>query len=91
MRYLKVIWNHDSPSDPVLLYSEIDANGWERRKVEVFADGKTGYADSMSNSLSTKLSLIRVPSIDEIAMDQQFSPSEISGQEFEEAWRRAKP
>ncbi|MBY0262727.1 MAG: hypothetical protein K2Q20_10310 [Phycisphaerales bacterium] len=28
-----------------MIYSELDHDLWERRKVEVFADGRKGYAD----------------------------------------------
>jgi hypothetical protein len=34
MKYLKVVWVHDLPGEPVLLYSEVDDEGWEIRKVE---------------------------------------------------------
>ena len=44
MKYLKVRWIHESATDPVELYSEIDDQGWEVRKVEVFPNGTMGFA-----------------------------------------------
>jgi len=42
MTYLKVKWIHSHPDAPVLLYSELDRERWEVRKVEVFRDGSLG-------------------------------------------------
>jgi hypothetical protein len=39
MNYIKVKWNHALPDEPVWFYSELDAERWETRKVEIFADG----------------------------------------------------
>ncbi len=44
MRYLRVQWLHSHPDEPVTLYSELDDEGWEVRKVEIFADGHIGFA-----------------------------------------------
>ncbi len=51
--YIKVRWLHTSPDDPVLLYSELDAERWEQRKVDIFADGRTGFADAAEQSGDT--------------------------------------
>lgn len=89
MRYIKVVWNHSLPAEPVLLYSELDDNGWELRKVEQFRDGKLGYADSDVKIGSTRLSIEALPSLSEIARQSQFIPLEISREEFEAIWRQA--
>jgi hypothetical protein len=34
MSYLKVKWNRSFPDEPMLLYSELDRERWEVRKVE---------------------------------------------------------
>ena len=44
MIYLKVKWNHSFSDEPVLLYSELDRERWEVRKVEVFPGGRMAYA-----------------------------------------------
>ncbi|MCB1549208.1 MAG: hypothetical protein KDJ41_15435 [Hyphomicrobiaceae bacterium] len=90
MRYLRVIWRHAFPAEPVLLYSEVDEEGWERRKLEIFADGRVGFADSAEQNLSTFLSETQIPSNDEIASDAQFVPSEIGKEEFERVWAQRR-
>jgi hypothetical protein len=86
--YLKVIWHHDFADEPVVLYSEIDDDGVETRKVEVYRDGRHDYADRTRSMGATVLSEKRMPSIDEIAAQSEFSPSTIDPSEFESVWRR---
>jgi hypothetical protein len=57
MKYLLVQWIHSFPDEPVTLYSELDDDRWERRKIEVFRDGSVGFADSRRQSRTTKLSI----------------------------------
>jgi hypothetical protein len=90
MTYIKVKWIHSCPDDPVLLYSELDGERWEMRKVEVFADGHFGYASSTESGGSTGLGLEPVPTLPEIGSDPQFEPVEITKQEFEEVWAHAR-
>jgi hypothetical protein len=88
MIYLEVVWSHSIISEPVKLYSEIDEQLWERRKVEVYADGTAGYADAAHSTRGTKLSIEPLPSIEEIAADPQFTPREITAEDFEAVWQR---
>lgn len=87
MRYIKCEWLHGSPEYPVLLYSELDAERYETRKVEVYADGRTGYASSTSTAMGTELGECAVPEVSAINADPQFRCSEISAVEFEAVWR----
>jgi hypothetical protein len=89
MRYIKVIWNHQQPDDPVQLYGELDDESWEVRKVEVFRDGFLGYASRSESRGSTFLGLVPVPPLAEIAADPEFEPREIGKDEFDEIWLRA--
>jgi len=88
MDCIKVKWVHSHSGEPVLLYSELDKDRWETRKVEVFADGRIGFASAteMTPSTKTKLSLEPLPTLGEIASDSQFQPIEITRDEFEEVW-----
>jgi hypothetical protein len=86
MRYLHVKWTHSSANDPVELYSEVDDEDWEIRKVEVFRDGTIGYASASESTPSTVLAESRVPSLEEIAADFQFLPRPISKDQFEKVW-----
>ena len=83
MRYIHISWIHDDPDGPSELYSELDDGSWEVRKVEVFRDGRIGFAGSSESTGSTRLGLEPVPSLDEIALDPEFHPEEITRAEFE--------
>jgi len=89
MNYMKVKWIHSIPDEPVLLYSEIDDDRWELRKIEVYQDGKTGFAGPGVAHGGSKLSKEPLPSLSQIAGDPQFEPSAISQPEFEAAWDKA--
>ena len=92
MYYIKVLWNHGATDEPVWLYSEINDDCWETRKVEVFADGSMGFADITEVKGGSMLSIEPFPKTAEIAEDPQFVPIEISKAEFEDVWigRREK-
>jgi hypothetical protein len=87
--YIKVTWNHSSPDSPILLYSELDDERWETRKVEIFRTGPPGYADRTTSTGDTGLGLEPVPPLAEIAEDPEFEPCEISASEFEGIWTKA--
>jgi hypothetical protein len=44
MTYIRVKWHHNLSEEPILLFSELDAQRFETRKVEVFRDGRQAYA-----------------------------------------------
>src|SRR5436305_14495714 len=85
----KVVWRHESANDPVLLYSELDSERWELRKVEVYADGRMDRADAESRTGSTWLSVEPLPPIEEIRAQEPFEPETISAAEFEAIWQAA--
>jgi hypothetical protein len=91
MRYIKVEWLQSNPDYPVELYSEIDEEGWELRKVEIFRDCHAGFADRLEEHGTTRLSVEPLPTIEEIASDSQFRPVEISHHTFEEVWATHGP
>jgi hypothetical protein len=86
MEYIKVQWLHSHPDEPILLYSELDDARWEIRKVELFPDGSVGYASAKESAKSTRLGLVPVPPLEEIAEDPEFEPLEITKGEFEQVW-----
>jgi hypothetical protein len=87
-RYQKVLWHHDFPGEPVVLYSEI-SSGLEVRKVEIFRDGRRDYADTAHSTGTTMLGLVLTPTIAEINQDPEFSATTLTASEFEQAWQRA--
>ncbi|WP_203822933.1 DUF6881 domain-containing protein [Paractinoplanes ferrugineus] len=74
MRYWKVRWLHDLPDEPVELYSEIDEDDYERRKVEIYRDGHADYAGPTVATGSTMLSEVPVGTFEDIALLDDFEP-----------------
>jgi hypothetical protein len=89
MDYLKVRWIHENRNDPVILLSELDADRYEVRKVEVFADGRLGFADADRSSDGTELGEKPVPAASHIAADHQFIVETFDAEGFERAWLAA--
>jgi len=86
MTYLRVKWFHQFTDEPVLLFSELDAQRFEVRKVEVFRDGRQGYASRNEEHGGSFLGTIPTPELDILAVDSEFDPVVISASEFEEIW-----
>ena len=86
MTYIKVAWSHNFPDEPNLLYSELDGHRWEVRKVEVFPNGRFGYASRLESYGGSILSEKPLPSNDEISKHTEFCVREIKKEEFEDVW-----
>ncbi len=84
--YVRVRWLHSLPDEPVDLWSELDADRFETRKVEIWASGKVGYAGLGQEIGSTRLGLEPLPSEAEIERDPQFKPQQVSAEDFEQVW-----
>lgn len=89
MRYQVVHWKHEIDDEPVLLYSEIDCGGRERRKVEEYRSGRLDVAGDDIETGSTRLSETAIPPLVEINAIDEFSAETISALDFEAIWRRA--
>lgn len=88
--YLYAKWKNAPADSPVEFYSELDDARWEKRKVEVFPDGYLGYASSASSSNDgTRLAIVALPPLQEIARQIEFDARAISAEEFEAVWKRA--
>ena len=68
------------------MLSECDEDGWERRKIEIYRDGRADRASEGKAGGGTVLSLEPVPDVAEINRDRQFTACEITAAEFETAW-----
>jgi hypothetical protein len=90
MRYSRLTWTHSSPTEPIEILSEYDDAGWERRKVEVFADGTLGFASDDESAGGSRLALIPRPPDEEVVSEPEFRVSELSKAEFEAAWSLAR-
>lgn len=90
MKYIKIQWLHNTKMDPTLLLSELDDDRYEIRKIEVFLDGRIGFASDMESSGGTFLGEKPIPELEEIALDSQFVPLACNANVFEQAWQLAK-
>ena len=90
VKYLRARWHHSHPDEPVWLYSELNDDRWEVRKVYIFPDGHSEWADRDHEVGSTALGLASVPPLDEINADPEFEAEEVSGDEFELVWAEAQ-
>jgi Domain of unknown function (DUF6881) len=90
MRYLYVKWLHKDPGAPVHIYSEVGDDSYERRKVEIYADGRKGFADSSEEAGGTVLGSMPVPSLKEIAAQPGYEPKEIPAEEFQRIWLKRR-
>jgi hypothetical protein len=86
MTYLCVKWLHKLSDEPVLLFSELDAHRLETRKVEVFRDGRQGFASRNEESGGSFLAELPTPELEILAADSEFEPAIISAAEFEKVW-----
>jgi hypothetical protein len=86
--YLKVVWHHTLPDEPVLIYSEVRA-GREQRKVEIFRDGRMDFANDFTETGTTLLAQGLFPSFNEIVKQPEFSPLVIGRDEFDIVWESA--
>jgi uncharacterized protein DUF6881 len=89
MNYIRVAWHHSFPDEPIVLYSEMNEERWEVRKVDIFRDGPPGIASATLSTRDAMLGEKPIPPTSEIASDPQLKPSEITKEEFEEVWSRA--
>ena len=87
--YLYAKWLNNPADSPAEFYSELDSNRWETRKVEVFRDGRIGYASAGKSARETRLAIVPIPPLEEINKQAEFEAKTITAEEFEAAWKRA--
>lgn len=88
--YIYGEWAHEFKDEPRFVYSELDDERYERRKVEVFKDGSmVAVSTDNPESGSTGLGDQPLPSLEEINSYEEFHAEEISKAEFEEVWNSA--
>jgi hypothetical protein len=90
MRHQRVDWHHNFEDEPVVLWSEVGEDGYERRKVDQYRDGRLDYADDITAVGTTRLGDQPVPSVDQINADVEFTAANISAAEFDAVWKRAR-
>jgi len=90
MKYLHVKWRHDLPHQPTDIYTELDDDRWETRKVEVFADGRIQYADGVDSTGKTDLGELPSPTLRERRPSDVLTTTEIDETTFEHMWHLAR-
>ena len=73
-----------------MLYSEIDSERREVRRVEVFRDGRKGYASRFESDGVTRLAEKPHPEPDETLDNPELELIEIEKEEFERVWSERK-
>lgn len=87
-QFVRVSWRHDLDDEPVtMLYESLD--GVERRKIEMWRDGHTGFATAFVARGGSTHSLESLPGLEQINQDPQFEAVEITREEFEHSWDHA--
>ncbi|MEI5906970.1 hypothetical protein WAK64_07860 [Bacillus spongiae] len=86
MQFLKIEWIHDITDEPYIIFAELDDVGYENRKIEIYKNGRVGYATQSSEFGGSTLSEYSYPAFEEIASNSEFIPVEISKEEFEGIW-----
>ncbi|MGC7097261.1 DUF6881 domain-containing protein [Amycolatopsis lurida] len=87
--YVRVKWKHDSDDDPVWYLSELDEDGYETRKIQIYRDGRSEWADGNHETDSVGLAEIAFPGVDVVNAMPDFDAEEITAAEFGLAWRNA--
>jgi hypothetical protein len=88
-RFIRVHRRPGNAVEPIMLFSELDEERWEVRKVEVFADGRLSYANERGSFGMTKLGDQPVPALEVLAANAEFELAEITRAEFDEIFEKA--
>lgn len=86
--YFRVLWHHDHNDEPVDLWSEIDEQRYETRKLEIFVDGRVGWAGPGEGAFDSMLGDQPAPPVEEINKDSGFAAKAVSQDAFEAMWSR---
>ena len=71
-------------------YLEIGADGWERRKVEVFADGHLTFSDDVVYTGRTGLTHLKAEPVEVVNRKPGVRARAIDAAEFEQIWELAQ-
>ena len=89
MKFIFMKWLNAQDDEPIEIYSEIDEDRWETRKVEIYRDGTSTYARPGHSTGTTVLAEYPLPTIEKICSNPNFEAKEIRSREFEHIWTYA--
>lgn len=85
MQFIKVCWLSNLCDDPLEMFSETD-HGYEVRKVEIYGDGRIGYADHRESVGGSFLGESVIPPVEQINAYAEFEAMHIDKEYFEAIW-----
>ena len=88
--YERLEWIHHHEDEPHFIYSELDDERYETRKIEFFADGRlVKVSEDRPERGSTGLAVLPMPSVEEVnaIRAEEFHAEEIGPAEFENLWK----
>ena len=89
MKFIKIHWIHNFKDEPEFIYSAIDDERYEVKKVEIFTNGN--YITYSENINSDRLAEGIYPLLEELTFEEEIESMqafEISEIEFSEIWDR---
>lgn len=90
LKYILLEWSHDLDDEPYKIYSEIDDQRYEVRKIELYKNGTAYRCDEKMIDPQIELADVVFPEdLDEISQDRQFFARYISKEEFEKMWEHS--
>lgn len=89
--FIQVQWHHQFPDEPMEIWSELNAHREEVRKLEIWSDGRIGYATGTVEIGGSRLGEKPLPPVVDIAASPEFEVKEISRFAFEERWQARCP
>lgn len=87
MRHLKVIWVHEFPDEPHVLYYEADAEDEIIRNMALYPDGSFGLASGETEFGGCIKPEAPLSPLAEIREEGEFYPFVISDDEFNRIWK----
>lgn len=90
MEYVLIEWHQRDPGEPIVFASELDAQRYEHRKIELYPDGRLDWAGQHRSTGTTWCGELPMPTLSEIAALDEFAPRAITATEFELMWQRAR-
>ncbi len=83
MKYYRTHWIQNSADFPTWIFSEVDKNRLDTRRLEIFNDGSAKYFDSQT---PFEIGVSQYPeNLDEVNEEGELFIEEITLEEFEEA------
>lgn len=89
MTYVHSKSRQNRPQRPTEYFVEFDALRNEIRKVEIYQDGRFGYATQGKNTPGTELGLLPAPPFSEILKIPDLESWQITAAEFDAIWKKA--